>query len=277
VALAAFVVRELTAPAPAVDLRLFKDRAFLSASLIGAVQFAMLMANMFLLPVFMQELLGFTAMQTGIQMLPRAAVMLVMNPIVGKLYGRVSSRLVVGTGVVLVSAGSFWMSRFTLSTSYSQIIFGIVVQGVGFSCLFAPLTAAALANLPKHRVADATGLNSLMRQLGGSTGLAVFATLLLRFGTQARASLASHVTAVRPEAAARLDQIAHGMMSRGVDAASAQAAALKALWGTVHAQSMMLAFRKDFFLAGVVFLCVLPLLFFLKVSRKLQNSPVHME
>ena len=99
----------------------------------------------------------------------------------------------------------------------------------------------------------------------------------MRFGTQARAGLAAHVTAVRPEAAARLDQITRGMMARGIDAASAQTASLKALWGGVYAQSMMLAFRKDFFLLGIVFLCVLPLLYFLKVSRTAQNSAVHLE
>lgn len=267
VAIAAFVIRELTAPAPAVDLRLFKDGSFLSASLIGAVQFAMLMANMFLLPVFMQELLGYTALQSGKVMLPRAAVMLAINPIVGSLYGKVSARLVVGNGILWVSAGSFLMSRFNLSTGDGPIIASIVIQGIGFSCLFAPLTAAALTNVPKHRVADATGLNSLMRQLGGSTGLAIFGTLLTRFATQARSGLATHVTALRPEVVDRLDRIVHGLTGHGIDLASAQVAAVRVLDGTVFKQAMVLAFRKDFFLAGIVFACVLPLLVFLKGHR----------
>jgi DHA2 family multidrug resistance protein len=267
VSLAAFVVRELTAPAPAVDLRLFKDGSFLSASLIGAVQFAMLMANMFLLPVFMQELLGYSALQTGKVMLPRAAVMLVMNPIVGALYGKISARLVVGNGIIWVAAGSILMSRYTLETSDGAIIAGITIQAIGFSCLFAPLTAAALTHVPRHRVADATGLNSLLRQLGGSTGLAIFATLLTRFITQAKAGLATHVTELRPEVHERLAQMAQGLMRRGLDEVSAQSAALHALAGTVARQGTLLAFRMDFFLAGVVFLCALPLLVFLKGHR----------
>jgi DHA2 family multidrug resistance protein len=227
----------------------------------------MLMANMFLLPVFMQELLGYTALQSGKVMLPRAAVMLIMNPIVGSLYGRISARLVVGNGIVWVAAGSFLMSGFTLATGDGPIVAGIVIQGIGFSCLFAPLTAAALTNIPKHRVADATGLNSLLRQLGGSTGLAVFATLLTRFMTQAKAGLSVHVTDLRPEVLDRLDQITRGLVARGFDMASAHAAAVRALAGSVFRQGMLLAFRKDFFLAGVVFLCVLPLLAFLKGHR----------
>ncbi|MGC4115690.1 MAG: MFS transporter [Myxococcales bacterium] len=277
VSLAAFAVRELTAPAPVVDLRLFKDTAFLSANLIGAVQFAMLMANMFLLPVFMQEMLGFTAIQSGFTLLPRALVMLVMSPVVGKLYGRISARSMVAFGVINVSAGSFLMSRFSLQTGTSQIIFSIMVQGLGFSCLFIPLTAAALAKIPRHKLPDATGLQSLLRQMGGSIGLAVFATMLTRYGSHARASVGIHVTNLRPEVTGRLDQIAQGMVARGMDAASAQLGALKALSGMVTGQAMSLAFSQVFFLAGVVFLCVLPLLYFLKVPRPTGSAPAALE
>jgi DHA2 family multidrug resistance protein len=278
VGLVAFVIRELTAPAPAVDLRLFRDRSFSSATLIGFVMFAMLMVNMFLLPIFMQELLGFSATQTGWTLMPRAAVMLLMNPIVGAFYNRISPRVFVANGILFVSAGSFLMSRFTLATGNGSIIVAIIVQGVGFACLFAPLTAAALTNIPKHRLADATGLNSLLRQLGGSVGLAIFATLLTRFGIQARASIGAHLTSMRPEAGERLAAITRGLLSRGVDAATSQLAAAKAMGGLVFGQSMMLAFEKDFFLAGVIFLCVLPLLLLLKVSTQTRPvTPAHME
>jgi DHA2 family multidrug resistance protein len=273
VSLAAFVVRELTAPAPAVDLRLFADRSFLSASTVGGVQFAMMMANMFLLPVFMQELLGYTATQSGTTLLPRALVMLVMNPVVGRLYNRIAPKAFVIWGIAWVSAGSFWMSRFNLSTGPHDILVGIIIQGVGFSCLFAPLTAAALTNVPRHRLADATGLSSLMRQLGGSVGLAVFATLLTRFGTQARASLAAHVTDLRPEAVDRLDQMTRAMAARGLDPVTAKGAALGALQGLVFRHGMVLAFRKDFFLLGIVFLTVVPLAFFLQTPNRGRPAP----
>ncbi|MGD0837348.1 MAG: DHA2 family efflux MFS transporter permease subunit [Polyangia bacterium] len=268
IALVAFVIRELTAATPAVDLRLFKERTFLSATLIGGVQFAILMANIFLLPIFMQEMLGYTAMDTGLALLPRAAIMFVVNPIVGKLYGKISVRWLVGTGVVLVSLGSFIMSAFTLQTSLGQIVVATLIQGIGFSCLFIPLAAAALTYIPKHRLADAAGLNSLFRQLGGSIGLAVFATLLTRAGTIARNGLIAHVTDVRGVVAGRLAQITAGLGARGLDHASAQSGAYKALAGLVFGQSMTIAFERTFFLAGVVFLVVLPLLYFLRITRR---------
>lgn len=276
IALVAFVVRELTAVTPAVDLRLFKEKTFLSATLIGAVQFAVLMANLFLLPIFMQEMLGYSAIDTGLALLPRAAIMFVVNPIVGKLYGKLSLRLIVGFGVVAVSVGSFAMGTFTLQTSPEQIVLATLIQGVGFSCLFIPLAAAALTYIPKPRLADAAGLNSLFRQLGGSVGLAIFATLLTRYGAVARANLSSYVTELRPEAATRLAQISANLGSRGLDAVSAKVGAFRALTGIVFGQGMTLAFERTFYVAGLVFLTVLPLLYFLRVSHK-PAGPIHLE
>jgi len=276
IALIAFVIRELTAKVPAVDLRLFKEKTFLAATLIGAVQFAILMANLFMLPVFMQELLGYSAIDTGLALLPRAGIMFVVNPIVGKLYSKVSVRILVANGVICVSLGSFAMATFTLQTGLGAIILATLVQGVGFSCLFIPLAAAALAHIPKHRLADASGLNSLFRQLGGSIGLAIFATLLTRYATVARASVAVHITPLRPEVVTRIGQITGGLGARGLDPASAHTGALKALYGLVFGQGMTLSFERTFYLAGIVFLTVLPLLYFLKVARR-PAGPIHLE
>ena len=276
ISLVAFVIREFTAVTPAVDLRLFKDKTFLSATLISAVQFSILIANMFLLPVFMQEMLGYSAIDAGLALLPRAAIMFVINPIVGKLYGKISLRLMVGNGVICVSLGSFAMATFTLQTSLAQIILATLIQGVGFSCLFIPLAAAALSKIPKHRLADAAGLNSLFRQLGGSIGLAIFATLLTRYGTIARASIGVHLSEVRPEVTNRLSQITAGLVAHGLDPSSARSAAFKALSGLVFGQGMTLAFERTFYLIGIVFLTVLPLLYFLRVARK-PAGPISLE
>ena len=265
--LVGFVMRELTARAPTVDLRLFRDPVFLSGTLIGACMFSMLMANMFLLPVFMQEVLGFTATQSGMALMPRVIVMMLCTPIVGRLYGHVSSRVLIGIGICLVSAGGFLMSHFTLATNSTQIILAIAVQGVGFSCLFVPLTTTALASIPRNRMPDATGLNSLLRQVGGSIGLAAFATLLARYGTVARATVGAHLDPARPEVAQRLSAMTSGLVARGLDTVTAQAAAFRLMAGSVARQAMVLAFERVFLLAALLFLLVLPLLFFLKTAR----------
>jgi DHA2 family multidrug resistance protein len=279
-ALAAFVIRELTAKLPAVNLSLFKDPVFASGTLIGSVMFAMLMANLFLLPVFMQELLGFTATQSGLSLMPRTLIMMVATPIVGRLYNKVSPRLLVAIGVVCFAVGSVMMSRFTLSTSTAGIVHALLWQGAGFACLFVPLTTVALSRIPRTKLTDATGLNSLLRQIGGSVGLAAFATLLSRYSTIAKASLAAHVTPYDPGAASRLAGIASALAARGLDPATAQAAAPAALAAQVARQAMVLSFEKLFLLAGILFLAILPLLAFLKVDRSAQPAEkpdVHLE
>jgi len=277
VGLVSFVWRELTAPAPAVNLRLFRDPVFTSGTLVGSVMFAMLMASMFLLPVFMQELLGFTATQSGLALMPRVLVMMATTPFVGKIYNRVSPRLLVAIGVVMVSAGSFALGRVTLQTTSSGIVEAILIQGAGFAFLFVPLTTAALSNVPRAKLSDATGLNSLLRQIGGSVGLAIFATLLSRDTAQARHAVVAHFSAVRPEVMARLSQLQAFFASRGYDLTSAKNAAVQALEGTVAQQSTVLAFEQVFHLAGIVFLAVLPLLLFLKVQRADAKDKPHVE
>lgn len=258
--LAAFVIRELYAKVPVVNLRLFKDRVFLTGTLIGATMFAMLMANMFLLPLFMQELLGFTAMQSGMALMPRVIVMMLTTPIVGKLYNRVSPRLFVGIGVLFFTAGAVQMSRFNLQTTSTGVIAAIAIQGVGFSCLFVPLTTVALSTIKRHQLTDATGLNSLLRQVSGSIGLAVFVTLLSRYTDFARYSVASHVSAVRPAVIERLALLRGAFSAKGFDPAQANQSALAALDMGIRTQASVLAFDKIFLLAGILFLVVLPLL-----------------
>jgi MFS transporter, DHA2 family, multidrug resistance protein len=262
--LAMFVTRELTAPAPAVNLRLFRDPVFTSGTLISAVMFAMLMANMFLLPIFMQELLGFSATQSGLALMPRTLVMMVAVPIVGRLYNRVPPRLLVAIGIAFIAAGSLDQSRLTLESGAHDVVMALAIQGVGFACLFVPLTTVALSNVPRHQLSDATGLNSLLRQIGGAIGLAVFATLLDDSAAAARVAVSSHVTATDPMTLQRLAVMTQGFLRAGLDLASSQTAALAALQGSVARQAMVLAFEKVFLISGFMFLAVVPLLIFLK-------------
>ncbi|MEO6420839.1 MAG: DHA2 family efflux MFS transporter permease subunit [Polyangiaceae bacterium] len=263
VALAAFVIRELTATVPAVNLSLFKDPIFTAGTVITAVMFGLLFSLTFLLPVFMQEVLGFTAMQSGIALMPRSLVMMLMMPIVGRVYNFVSPRVTVAFGVILFSITALMMSHYTLATGTGDIMAVLVLQGIAFSCLWIPLTTVSLASIPRNKLADATGLSSLLRQIGGSLGLAVFASLIPRYTKQATASIASHLTST-PEISRRLSGVAHALQARGLDPWSAQMAAKRALGGAVAQQAIVLTFEKLFLLGGILFLAVLPLLLFLK-------------
>ena len=194
-------------------------------------------------------------------------------PIVGRLYNRLSPRLLIAVGIAFIAAGSLGQSRLTLQSTERDVVSALAIQGIGFACLFVPLTTVALANIPRHQLSDATGLNSLLRQIGGAVGLASFVTLLDDFSADARASVAAHVTELNPTAVERLELITRGLVRAGLDQASSRAAALLSLSGTVARQALVLAFEKVFLISGLMFLAVLPLLFFLKRPKGASASP----
>jgi DHA2 family multidrug resistance protein len=268
--LAAFVIRELTAPVPAVDLSLFKDRVFLSGTLIGAMMFAILMSITFLLPLFMQQLLGFTALDSGEALMPRALAMMVGIPLAGRLYNKVQPRVLIIIGVLLVALSAYMMSHYTLATGSRSVVTAIVIQGLGFASIFVPLTTIALAGIPRYRLTDATGLNSLLRQIGGSLGLAAFATLLPHFTATARSGLAAHAYLGRPEMMSRMAALQGGLAARGMDPGAARMTAARIVDGTLMQQASVLAFERMFLTAGAAFLLVIPLALWL---RKPKNGP----
>jgi MFS transporter, DHA2 family, multidrug resistance protein len=273
------VIRELSATVPAVDFSLFKDVVFLSGTLIGAVMFAMLMSVTFLLPLFMQTLLGFSATQSGLALMPRSLTMLVVMPIVGRLYNKVSPRIVIAFGILLFAYTAWLMGHYTLATSSHDIVKVLVIQGVAFACLFIPLTTVALSTIPRHRMPDATGLNSLLRQIGGSIGLAVMATLMSRFATRARDAMLPNVTLSRPVVASRIAAITAMLQGKGYDAVSAQSTAARMLDFQLRRQAMVLSFERLFYTCGIAFLCVLPLVFLLRSPHHgpAEHVEVHIE
>ena len=275
-ALTAFVIRELTAKAPVVNLRLFKDPTFASATAVAFVMMGMLMGSMFLLPVFAQESLHYTATLSGIVLMPRTLAMMFMSPFVGRMYNRVQPAFIVGFGIILFSIGSWQLSHITLETSSTQMILPLVITGAAFACLFVPLTTAALSKTERHLMADAAGLNSFVRQVGGSVGLTVFATLFTNYAVAARVSLTTHMTMLRPEVAAYVGGIKAGLIARGLDPSSAQAAVGRMLAGRIYQQATVLSFDRIFILQGILFLGVIPLLFFLRVPRTTVKAHVEM-
>jgi DHA2 family multidrug resistance protein len=277
VSLVFLVIRELSAQVPAVDFSLFRDVVFFSGTMIGAVMFAMLMAVTFLLPIFMQVLLGFTATQAGLALMPRSLTMLVVMPIVGRIYNHVSPRIVVAFGILIFAYTAWLMGHYTLQTSARGIVNVLILQGVAFSCLFIPLTTVALSCIERHRLSDATGLNSLLRQTGGSMGLAVFATMMSRYASRAREAMLPSISIDRPEVAGRIAAMQHMLQGRGFDAHGAQATAAQILDMQVRRQAMVISFEKLFYLAGILFLCVLPLVFFLRMPEHAEPVEVHME
>jgi DHA2 family multidrug resistance protein len=192
---------------------------------------------------------------------------MVVTPFIGKLYNHVPPALTVGLGAVLFVIGSYELSHITLQSGPADIVLPLVVTGFGFACLFIPLTTAALTFVSRADLAGAAGVNSFVRQIGGSFGLTIFATLLSSYSKRATASVSWQVTDLRPEVVERLHQMAGGLEAHGVGPIEAKQAALAAMARDVARQGSVLGFEKTFLVQGVAFVAVLPLLFFLRTGR----------
>ncbi len=266
VGLVLFVWRELATDKPAVDLRILKNVSLASGTALGGVLGMGLMGSLFLLPIFLQNLLGFTAMESGLALMPRSLAMAVLMPLIGRIYNRVGPRILVGGGL-LVSAFSFWqLSHLTTQVGVWDIFMPQVWQGVGFAMIFVALSTAALSTVERHRMTAATGLYNVVRQVCGSVGIALAATELTRGTSQYHDVLAQHVTAYDPTSVALLGRIQAGMAAVGADAGTAYDRALKLLDLTVLRQAAVLAYNHVFQLVTVLFLVSVPLVFLLARS-----------
>jgi DHA2 family multidrug resistance protein len=263
-----FIVHELVVKEPVVSLRVMRNRTYAMATGTGAVLGAVLFSSLFLLPVYMQDFLRYDAMQTGLALMPRSLVMLVTIPIVGAIYNRVSPRLVMSIGLVVGGITCLMMSRFDLQTSKEAILLPQLIQGFALACIFIPLSTVALSTIDRREMSAATGLNNLVRQLGGSFGVAIFASLMDRFTRQAKTVLSSHLAVGDPLLYSRLAQMKGALVARGSDSATAGDQALRILDSQIGGQAAMIGFERAFFLGGLLFFVSIPLVLLMDDGRR---------
>jgi DHA2 family multidrug resistance protein len=259
-----FIIHELSTPHPVIDLRILKNRQFATGCVVGGILGVCLYATVFVLPVYLQAGLGFTANQTGLVILPGALATAAVMVALSRLLGRVDGRPIAVLGACLFSFAMWQWSHFTLQSGYHDFFWPLIVRGLSMGLVFIPLNNLAVSELPMSQIGAATGLYNLMRQLGGSIGIALSANAIARFSAQARAALATHLSMNDPAVTARLSAMTKGLTARGVPAASAPDAALRALAAQVQGQANMLAFERVFILFGVAFLLAVPLILTLR-------------
>ena len=259
-----FVWRELVAKRPAVDIRLLGNVRFSAATFLGGVMGMGLNGVLFILPLFLQNLLGYTAMQSGLMLMPRSLAMLVMMPVAGRMYNRFGPRALVAGGLGFLVFGFWQLAKLTTDVGYWNLAWPQIWQGVGFSLLFAALSTAALAPLPKTEITAATGLYNVVRQVMGSIGIALAATLLTHSEAEYHAVLV--VDASGPVAQGWLAATTAALQRLGATAVDAREHALALLDSLISRQATVLAYNHIFELVALMFAVVVPLLFLLPRS-----------
>ncbi len=267
VSLTWFVWHELTTEHPVIDLRILGNRQFATGALLGAILGLCLYATVFVLPVYLQSILHFTANQTGLVILPGALASALTMVIMARALGKVDARLIATSGALLFAVAMWQWSHFTTESGLSDFFWPLILRGFALGLVFVPLNNLAMLELPMSKIAPATGIYNLARQLGGSVGIALSATFVTRYGAENRAALAEHVSMFNPVSAARFEGMMRSLMAHGDPLALAQTKATASLMGAVQKQSMMIAFEHVFLVFGVHFLIAVPLILTLRWER----------
>jgi DHA2 family multidrug resistance protein len=267
VSLISFIWHELRTEYPVVDLRILKSRQLAVGVVFGMVLGVCLYATIFVLPVYLQNVQHFTANQTGLVILPGALASAFTMAFMGRLQGKFDGRFSILVGVALFALSMWKHAHFTTQSGMSDFFWPLVFRGVGLGLIFVPLTNLALADLPMSRIPNGTGLFNLMRQLGGSVGIALSATLLQRFTAIHKADLAANITIYAEATRERLGTITNALIARGDLPALAQTKAIGVLNGIVTQQALMLSFEQLFLLFGSCFVLSLPLLLLMHTNK----------
>lgn len=263
VGFALWVWRELTTEAPAVDLRVLRHRSLSAGSAYSFVVGVGLYGALFAVPIFAQQILGYTPYQTGMLLLPGAIASAAMMPVVGRFGGKVDSRILIAIGSAVLIGAILALSHISTQTSAEDMFWPLVMRGAGTVMIFLPLSLATFSPLPRSEVSAASGFYNLTRQLGGSVGVAVLTTILDKREVFHRAVLVEHLGVGDPMVTERMNMLTSGFVARGADPETAHRMALAALDRTVNVQSAVISFGDTFHIVGALFVVSLGLLAFL--------------
>src|SRR5882762_3096309 len=260
---------------PIIDLHLFRDRTFGISNLLMFMLGFALLGSTLLLPLFMQTLLGYTAEQAGLALMPGGFTIMLLLPLVGFLLSRYSPRWLLLFGLVVLSASLFHMTNFDLQVDFRTVALARVIQAVGMAFLFVPINTAAYAFLPREKNNAASGLMNLARNIGGSVGISVVTTLLDRRTQAHTTDLVSHISASNPAFRSTLQGATRAMQAHGASGAHATHQAYALVQSTVQRQATMLAYIDCFWFLGVAIMTMIPMVFLMKKSRPGGGIAVH--
>ena len=265
-----FMVHMVTAEHPLFDREIFKDRNFATSVVFMAVTGVLLLAGLALLPPLLQNMYGYSVLQSGFLTAPRGLGTLFSMLIAGRMTGKIDARILVGIGVILMGTSLYMMTGFAIDQPSRPVIVSGVVQGLGLGLIFVPLQTLAFETLATRFRTTGAALLNLSRNIGGSIGISVVSTELVRLTQVSHADLAAHITqrnipSLSPALIENLGRYGN--------------AALAMVNGEITRQALFIAYLDDFKMMMIITFAILPLLFFMKRGNKVGGGgpPVHMD
>lgn len=257
VAFVMLIWRELTVDHPMVDLRLLGNRDFAVSFGLMAMLGFMLLGSTYLLPIYVQSLMGYRAIDAGLLLTPGSLATIALMPIIGQLVGKVDLRVIVALGVLIGGSSLLWMTNLYLDVSFQWIMLARIAQNAGIAFLFIPINTMAFRGISREKMNNASALINLARNFGGSIGIAFASTLLARRSQYHQSRLVENLHNLNPNYVHYANQIGN----------PSSATTLATVYQTVVNQATLLAYRDDFLIVGLLFLAMLPLLLLVKPGK----------
>lgn len=269
-----FIWRQFTYAYPIVELRVLKNGNLRIGTFMSFILGFGLYGSTFIIPLYTQSILGWTAMQSGMLMIPAALTTAFMMPIIGKLLSKgVRHQLLVAIGLFIFFIYSFWGYKIlTPQTSADNFFWMLIARGAGLGLLFIPITTLALSTLKGQQIGQGAAFTGMMRQLGGSFGVACITTFISNRSMMYRSDMVSLLNVNDADVQQRLALLKNGFLSKGLPVDVAQQSAYKVMDGMVTKQSAIMAYMDVFLYLGFAFLVCIP--FILLVRQRKDKTPL---
>jgi DHA2 family multidrug resistance protein len=264
-----FIWRELTYKHPIVNLSVLKDGNLRIGTVMCFILGFGLYGSTLIIPIYTQSILGWTATDAGLLLIPGSITTAIMMPFVGNMIQKgVPQGYMVGVGFLVFFFFTFMMqTRMTPDTGVEHMYWPLILRGIGLGLLFVPITTLSLSTLKGKQIGEGAAFTGMMRQLGGSFGIAIITTFITRFSQEHRVDLINNLDPARYDVQQRITGMQHAFMSKGYSADVALKKAYQGIEYSVLKQSTVLAYMDIFMYLGIMFLCCIPIILFIKKGK----------
>ncbi len=264
ISLMLFVIIELFSKNPIINLRLFKDRTFTTGNILMFFAFFNLFGSIVLLPIYLQTLMGYTSFLAGLVLGPGGIATMFALPIAGRFVEKRNPKIILTLGILICALSTYMMSKFNLHADFFNLSIPRIVLGIGMGFLFIPLTTMTLSHIPKEKMTEATAMYNLLRNIGGSFGVAFVTTMLARRAQVHHLRILEHLTPfdrTYMEVKRYITDLLHfkGMSYINPDGL---------IYGELLRQANMNAFNDAFYLLSVLMIIILPMVLLMKRAKK---------
>jgi DHA2 family multidrug resistance protein len=264
-----FIWRETVYKYPIVNLKVLSDQNLKIGTIMCFILGFGLYGSTFIIPIYTQAILGWTATDAGLLLIPSSLTTAFMMPIIGKLIQKgVPQNYMVAVGFFIFFIFTFWMHNvMTPDTGSEHLFWPLIFRGIGLGLLFVPITTLSLSSLKGKNIGEGAAFTGMMRQLGGSFGIAIITTYIARFSQQHRVDLIANIDATKANVQNRINMLQQGFMSKGYSPNEALDKANKIIDLSVTKQSTVMSYMDVFLYLGILFLLCIPIIILVKKGK----------